>query len=147
MKRYSAAGISTSQAAPATILSLTGSTTVRPIIYDIVVGNATAVAAQAMLITLKSSTAAGTGTSVTPRPLLAGDVVAQCTALDLLTIEPTYTGASLLDIPLNAQATMRWVAAPEGELVGAATSSNGIGMLVASSTATLAENGTIHFRE
>lgn len=147
MKRYSVAGASFSQAAPTTIISLTGSTTVRPIIYDILVGNTTAVAAQSLLVSLKNSTAAGTGTSVTPRPLLAGDVVAQCTALQILTGEPTYTGASLLDIPLSVQATMRWVAQPEGELVGAASASNGIGMLIASGTATLVENGTIHFRE
>jgi len=142
MKRYGVAGISNSQAAPATIIGITGASTVRPVLYDLIIGNATAVAAQALVVGVFLYTAAGTSTAVTPAPLMAGDVVAQCTAGQTHTVEPTYAGASLLTIALNAQASFRFVASPYGEIVGAATTSNGIGVKVTSSTATLAENCT-----
>jgi hypothetical protein len=147
MKRYGVAGISNLQAAPATIIGITGASTVRPVLYDLIIGNATAVAAQALVVGVFLYTAAGTSTAVTPALLMANDVVAQCTAGQTHTVEPTYTGAAILSIPLNAQASFRFVCAPYGEIVGAATTANGIGVKVTSSTATLQENATANFWE
>ncbi|OHB75584.1 MAG: hypothetical protein A2W31_00820 [Planctomycetes bacterium RBG_16_64_10] len=50
-----------------------------------------------------------------------------CSAGENHTVEPTYT-TELLRFSINQQATFRWVAAPDGELIAPATASNGIGL-------------------
>jgi hypothetical protein len=147
-KKYSVAGTNNSQAAPATIINLIGSTAIRPRVFDILVGSAQTPADQAMQIQCGRTTAVGTaGSSPTPLPLDPADVASVSTAGTGHTAEPTYAATFLLQFGLNQRATFRWVAAPDSELVGSATASNGVGLKVSTSTATLVMNGTTLFFE
>jgi hypothetical protein len=45
------------------------------------------------------------------------------------TVEPTYTVAGgLMDVPINQNATFRWIAAPGREFINPATNAAGIGL-------------------
>ena len=98
-------------------------------LYDILVGSEASPADNAFLYTVQRCTAAGTSTAVTPRNLDPASATTEMDAGENHTVEPTYTAsAELLFIPVNQRATMRWVAAPGGELVFPATASNGFGV-------------------
>lgn len=128
--------------------NLVAGTTVRPRIYDFVVGQGGTPADNAMFWLLQRSTTAGTLTSVTPAKLDSADPVAIATAGQDATIEPTYTAANeLLEIPLNQRASYRWVAAPGGEIVVPATASNGVGFQVKSAAYTGTADVSFHFEE
>lgn len=83
-------------------------------------------------------TTAGTGAAVTPQATDPADTLASTfVAKQTITADPTLTaGAILLWIPLNQNATFRWVANPQYELVIPATASNGFGFGVSAATAT-----------
>ena len=127
-RRYSTDGAQNAAAAT-TIIGLTSASTIRPAIYEVVFGSAATPADQAFNLQLNRFTAAGTSTGVTPQALDPGDPASLATGGENHTVEPTYTsGSVLLSFSINQQATFRWVAAPEGELVCPATAANGIGI-------------------
>jgi hypothetical protein len=112
-----------------TLLTLIGGTTIRPLVYDIIVGSTATPADNALEFILQRCTAAGTSTSVTPTANDSADPAAIATAGVNHTVEPTYTsGAILVDIAMNQRATQRWVPSPGREIKLPATAANGVGL-------------------
>ena len=147
-RRYSVDGAQNA-AASTTVIGLTSAATIRPKIYEVLFGSGATPADQAFNMQLNRYTAAGTSTGVTPQALDPGNPASLASAGENHTVEPTYTSAAvMLSFSINQQATFRWVAAPEGELVCPATAANGIGLLfvVVSGGTALAE-ATFHFLE
>jgi hypothetical protein len=131
-----------------TIAVITSAATVRPAIYDVIVGSRAAVADQACTYDFQRFTAAGTTTPVTPVALNPSDPASLAAGGHTATAEPTYTASTiLLKFSVNQRATFRWVAAPGGELVSPATAANGIGFKGNTPTTAFAVDGVIHFEE
>lgn len=149
MRAYSVSGPNASGSSNKTLVTVIGATTVRPRVFDIILGSQATPADQAAEYSIKRFTAAGTaGSSPTPNPLDPSDVASVATAGITHSAEPTYTaGSTLLDINLNQRATFRWVASPGMELVGPATASNGLGLSLVASTAALVQYGNVFFFE
>lgn len=131
-----------------TLLGLTGGTTIRPVIFDVVVGSPATPADNALEFILQRYTAAGTSTAVTPEPLDSGDPAAIATAGVNHTVEPTYTsGKIVLDLAMNQRATQRWVPSPGREIKLPATAANGVGLQPVHASFTGNVTGTIHFED
>ena len=148
-RRYSIDGAQAVGSPTVSVLGLTGATTIRPEIYDIIFGSTATPADNALQWILRRYTAAGTGTTVTPQALDPADPAALATAKENHTGgEPTYTSNSvLLNISANQRSTQRWVAAPGGELKIPATANNGIGVEPIHSSFTGSVEVTIHYAE
>lgn len=128
-RRYSIATTDTNTAAT-TQLGLVGTSAVRPQIFDILVSSVATPADNAGEYFVQRITTTGTSTGVTPAALDSGDPAATCPAGANHSAEPTYTANTVcLRFATNQRATFRWVAAPESELKGPATASNGFGLL------------------
>jgi hypothetical protein len=126
-RRYSATGDQTA-ASTATLLGIASATTVKPAVYDVLVGSDATPADTASQFSLSRFTVAGTGTAVSELPLDPDDPASLATAQSNHTAEPTYTaGEDMLVIDLNQRATLRWVAAPGSEIYMPATAANGLG--------------------
>ena len=121
-----------------TLLALISATTVRPRLYDLILGSGAAVADVTTKYHLERFTAVGTeGSGFTPIALDPADPAAKSDYGVAHTAEPTYTAsAHLLAISLNQRATFRWIAAPGSELIAPATANNGIGLQSQASTGT-----------
>lgn len=133
-----------------TIVTMISAATIRPRLYDILIGCAATPADQATKFSLLRCTAAGTaGSSFTPIALDPNDPAALATCgQGVFSVEPTYTANSnLLVLDVNQRATVRWVAAPGGELMAPATASNGIGLRSLSGTGTATHEGSFHWEE
>jgi hypothetical protein len=92
-------------------------------------------------------TAAGTSTSVTPKPLDPADAATESDAGENHTVEATYTaGENLLSFPVHQRATFKWEAPPYGELVYPATASNGFGVKTPTMAA-LTITAMLHYEE
>ena len=127
-RRYAIDGQDTNTATTS-ILGLTSATTVRPRIFDLIMGSDATPADNAAKYVLQRYTAAGTATSVTPQAIDPADPAALASAGKAHTVEPTYTAnAIMLHWAQNQRATFRWVAAPMSEIVLPATAANGIGI-------------------
>lgn len=141
-------GVSNESASTPTIAVVTSAATVRPRIYDLVLGSRAAVNDYACTYDVQRFTAAGTTTAYTPVPIDPGDPASLTAAGTTATVEPTYTSnAFLLKFSCNQRATFRWVAAPGGELVLPATASNGAGLKGNTPTTAFAVDGIIYFEE
>ncbi len=150
-RRYAGFGQTvTDSGAAQTLLTMFGATTIRPAIYDLIMGSAATPAEQAAAIQLERLTAVGTeATGFTPVALDPDDPasLADC-GVGNFSSEPTYTAAStLLDFGLHQKATYRWVAAPGGELIVPATAANGIGVKAEEATAAYNIDTTLHWME
>lgn len=146
-RNYFAAG-SVGVGSGVTAISVVGGTTIRPRIYEILIGCAAAPADAATEWAAQRLTADGTGTSVTPTALDPGDPSAIATSKKTYTIEPTYTANALLfDEPVNQRASFRWVAVPGKELVVPNTSANGIGIRSIQSTVSTTHQAAIYWEE
>lgn len=149
-RRYSgqgAAAVGTDK----TILTLFGATTIRPRIYDVIIGCGATPADLATKFLLNRLTALGTeGSGFTPVALDPGDPasLADC-GVGTFSVEPTYTASAIVlgVISLNQRATFRWVASPGGELVIPATANNGIGLKTNASGGTAVHEGLFHWEE
>ena len=148
MRRYSIDGQDTNTA-NTTILSLISATTVRPKIYDLVLGSDATPADNAAEYVLQRVTTAGTATGVTPAALDPADPAALASSGEAHSAEPTYTAnAIMLQFAVNQRATFRWVAAPGGEIVLPATANNGVGLRVITvAGSAINVNCCIHFEE
>jgi hypothetical protein len=129
-RRYSTIGSQT-YAASDTIVSLANAgTTIRHILYELILGSSTTPADQAFNITVGRITAEGTNTDVVP---VAHDSASPASLVgggSNHTVEPTYTaGAEVLNISMNQQATFRWVVPPEEGFISPVTAANGFGVL------------------
>lgn len=147
-RRYSIDGQDTNTAATS-ILGLTSASTIRPKVYDLVLGSDATPADNAAEYVLQRYTAAGTVTAVTPQALDPGDPAALASAGEAHSAEPTYTAnAIMLQWAQNQRATFRWVAAPEGEIVLPATAANGVGIqVIGIAGSAVNTNALIHYAE
>jgi hypothetical protein len=118
-------------------------------IYDLIVGSPAAPADNNVQFDVFRCTTAGTaGSAVTPAALdLADTLASTIVAGQAHTVVPTVSGPSMLSIPLNQRATMRWVAPPGGELIIPATASNGFMIQTPVAANLPAVGGTVHFDE
>jgi hypothetical protein len=148
MANYSVQGLNETGTANKTLINLIAATTVRPRLYDLIIGSAATPADQAANFLVGRTNAVGTaGASPTPAPLDPADPASLATAGITHSVEPTYSGVNLLDIPMNQRATFRWVASPGSELVAPATANNGIGLKLLTATATSIYYATELFNE
>lgn len=147
--RYASTGFQTPVAATfKTMLELKAGTTVRPRVYDFLMGASGTPADNALEYALQKTTAAvGVGTSVTPEPLDPADVAALVTVLEDLTTEPTLAGIPIFDIGVNLRASYRWVAAPDSEIIIAAVANEGLAAMVLSSAYTGQAEATLMHEE
>lgn len=131
------------------IINLTGGTTVRCKVYELIVSYSGTPADAAALFVMELTTTAGVG----------GTVLAE-TPLDPLTdtaigaaVGGTFStkpadAAELMQFALNQRATFRWCASPDGELITVAASAEGIMLNCESvSTGTPNVDATIHWLE
>ena len=147
-RRYGATAELTPVAANDSIWNLIAATTVKPGIYDLILGCATTPADVGANIQISRTTADGTATSVTPLALDPDDVAALSTFKSDYTAEPTYTASTILmSISMNQRATFRWVAAPGGELYANSLAANGLGCRFVATGSTVAWESTIHWVE
>lgn len=131
-----------------TAVGLTSAATVRPRIYEIVLGTSGTPADNALNWLLQRFTAAGTSSAATPTALDPADPAALASGGQNHTVEPTYTaGAILLNIDANQRSTQRWVASPGGELVLPATAANGAGLQTSNASYTGNVDGTLYYAE
>ena len=128
-RRYSAVGSDTNTAAT-TMWSVISATTIRPKIYEILIGSVATPADNAWEFVIGRITTAGTSTAFTPIALDPADPASLAAVGFNHSAEPTYTAnAYLLRIAGNQRAAVRWIAAPGGELTLPATAANGAGCL------------------
>ena len=149
MKKYAIEG-SQNVANPATILGLTGSGSIQPgISFILMTLDASATIADVTVGgTLQRTTAAGTSTAVTPRPLLPGGPAAVSTAGENHTAEPTYTsGAELLVTGWTMHVKFQFQAYPGDEIYATLSSANGLGFKLNHGSSTVLINGTMFFVE
>jgi L-asparaginase II len=145
-RRYAIVGEQNATASD-TIIGITSAATIRPSVYEIIVGSAATPADQAFNLMLKRYTAVGTATAVTPQALDPNDPAALAAGISNSTVEPTYTaGANMLSISINQQATFRWVVPPEEGIKAPATANNGLGLqfVVVSGGTALTEATFLH---
>jgi len=130
-RRYSIADDQAMTATPGdSVLSIVGTTDVRPRIYDLIFGTTGTPADTMIQYLLQRFTADGTGDALVPTALDSGDPTAVGAFLGNHSAEPTYTaGEILLQVALNQRATFRWVASPGSEIVLPAHATNGAGFM------------------
>lgn len=117
-------------------------------VYDMVVGSEATPQDSIFLWRCFYVTAPGTATAVTPQALDISDTIASTVVgNENHTIDATPSGVSVLQIPLNQRATFRWVAAPGGELIAPATTTDGFALYTPTASALIAVSATIHFDE
>ncbi len=131
-----------------TLINIEGSTAVRLHVYDIIIGARIAPADVAGSVEVVNTSTIGTGGSgLSEAPLDPADAASQATALGgTFSGEPT-AGNVLLRLPHHQRNTVRWIAAPRGELVSALADADGLALLAdIPSTAFIAEY-TVHWWE
>ncbi len=149
MPRNYAVSVSDTNTASTTMVGVTSAATVRPAIYELIIGSQATPADNAWEFYLQRYTAAGTSTAFTPIALDPADPASLASAGYNHSVEPTYTANGfLMRVAGNQRATFRWVANPGAELKMPATAANGIGLLsqsVAGSAVTM--TFTVYFVE
>lgn len=112
------------------LISITGSTAVRPSLREVILGSRATPADQAAAYQLQNVTAAGDRTALTAAPRDSGDPVALSTPRGQAggTTDPTFGTNIFLLISLNQRATFRWIAAPDGEILLPVGTANGAGL-------------------
>ena len=131
-----------------TILCIVGVSTRRYWTKDLWVSSSSAPGDTTSELNVIRGTVSGTGTGVTPRILDPGNPAALTAGEGgTFTGQTKTASSSLLDISVNQRATVRWMAYPEGELVGPATSDNWIGVESIANASVPVINCTIHYME
>jgi hypothetical protein len=96
---------------------------------------------------IRTTGTAGAGASVTSEALDPADVASTTTNLEDLTTEATTAGIELFELPVNVRASYRWVAAPKGEIIVAATANLGCAFRSKSPGFILQTDCTVHHKE
>ena len=131
-----------------TALTMVSASTIRPSLFDVVIGCDATPADQAARFVIQRFTAAGTVTAVTPEPTDPADPAALATSGSNASVEPTYTAGKILQtIPLNQRATFRWVADPLRGYKAPATAANGLGCQSVAATGTAAHYANFTWEE
>ena len=126
-------------------LFIEGGTDQRPQIYDWTSGWGGTPADNAISLRFQRTSAAATGTSVTPEPLDPADPVSLTTTGEDVTVEGTLAGIPIFEQIINQRATYRWVAAPGGEIVIAATANAGVAWAAFHASYASTHEVTAHF--
>ena len=144
-RRYSVAQQDTNTAATS-MIGITATAAVRPRIYDLLMSSGGTPADNGVLYLLERHTLPGTNTAFTPVALDPGDPASLTTGGYNHTVEPTYTANSfLLRICHNMRATVRFPAAPDGEIVLPATANSGASLLSSAVSTAFLDDFTLHF--
>lgn len=131
-----------------TVLSIIAATTVRPALYDIVLSSNSTPNDYSADFQVQRFSADGTGSAVTPQPLDFADRAALTTSKHTYTAEPTLTANEiLLRLAHNQRASVRWVAAPGGEIVVPALAGDGLALLCNAVSTQFTEVATMMFEE
>lgn len=132
-----------------TVLSLESAATIRPEIYEVLIGSGATPGDLATIFHLERFTAVGTeGSGFTPHAIDPADPAALADYGVAHSAEPTYTANAILyKLPLNQRATYRWVAAPGSGFKAPDTALNGIGLQSQSSGGVVVHEATILHEE
>ena len=147
---YSAAFNATNtQSTTLPLCALLSATTIRPKIYDVLIGSSGSPADNAAEYLFQRQTTAGTSTAFTGVALDPADPASLAAfGYTFTSAGPTLTSnAYVLEIGMNQRQFVRWIAAPGGELVSPATANNGIAILAAAVSATWTAQVTVHWAE
>ena len=146
-RKYSYSGSATNTGSQ-TLFNVTGAATIRPFIYEYVIGSQGSPADQQARYQVQRHTAAGTGTAVVGQAIDPADPATLCIAARAHSGEPTLTASAFLDeIGINQRVTFRWVAYPGGELIIPATAANGLSFFTNAVTSTWTAVLKIHVAE
>lgn len=146
-RRYSSSG-DQAVGTNVTVIGLTGATTIRLKLYDLMISCGASPADLTTLFHVERFTAAGTSSAFTPIALDPDDPAALAAAGFNHTVEPTYTADKiLLRMAVHQKMTFRWAAAPGKELVAPATAANGLGLQSQSSGGTAVHDATMLHEE
>ena len=131
------------------MFSLTGTSTTRVRVYDIISGSDATPADNAAKFAIRRTTANGTtSTTVTPTALDPADPASAVTYTTAWSANPTITASSdLLQFAHNMRSTFRWVAVPGGELVIPATAGAGLALMAVVTTTAANYAWTTHWEE
>ncbi len=144
MARWAAAG-NKGAASVQTVLHLNAAAASprRAKLYDVSLGCGASPADNAFTWIFQRATTAPTGATLVPNSLDPADTLASTiVATQTTTADGTLTSAAILNrFALNQRATFRWVAAPYGELIIPATTSNGIMIGLSAATTTSFDAG------
>lgn len=145
-RNYNSYGVVTA-GANKTAVTLISAATIRPKIYELLIGCAATPAAQAALWALQRLTAEGTGTAFTPVAEDNADPASLASSATNHSVEPTYTANAYLFIQaLNQQASWSERFTPGAEPTLPA-STNGAGLRTISSTGTAVHNCSLMWSE
>ena len=102
----------------------------------------------AFLVQLQHCTTAGTSTAVTPQKLDPGDRVAQATAGENHTVDPTLTANAIpFSQGCHTRNAINLFLGPGYEIVTPATASNGLALRTPTAGSLIAVNATLHYEE
>jgi hypothetical protein len=150
MRRYSGY-VSATNTASATVpmLNLTGGTTTRLRIGDIIIGsNATPADNYAQFALRRTSAAGTTSATFTPTALDPADPAAAAVFATAWSVNPTITASSdLLEVSMNQRATFRWVAAPDSEIIVPATAGAGVALMSVATSGNASYTHTVLWQE
>ena len=149
MRRYGATGAQTPNTTTyKSILQLTGATTFRFGLYDVVFSTNGTPADNDITYGIQRTTADGTDTAVTPAPPDPADPASLVTAGEDASSEPTDASIiPLLEVGVHQRATFRWAAAPGGEIIVAAVANEGLTLQSLSSAFTGKTLATAYWQE
>lgn len=149
MANYGASAKAVSSVADTGYVAVTSpATTMRPKVYDVLVGSATTADAANTWAMKRCTTNGGTPAAYTELKLDPDSAAPGAVGTVSWATDPVDTADSeLLTFGLNQRATFRWVAAPGGELIGPATDVNGLFFLSVTTTAAANHDVTVHWSE
>ena len=146
-RKYSYSGSATNTASQ-TFFNITSATTIRPFIYEYVLGSSGSPGDQAARYQIQRHTAAGTGTAVTGQAIDPNDPAPLTIGARAHSGEPTLTANAFMDeIGMNQRVTFRWVAYPGGELIMPATAANGLSFFTNAVTSAFTVIAKVHVAE
>jgi hypothetical protein len=133
MPRYTVSAVTTAGSTTLPIISLYGSTTVRPKIREIGLFNTTTTAVALKVV--RVTTTGTQGTALTEMPLIPEDPAAIATAFNTHSVAPTITTGDLYRVDLGAAIGSGVVLKFEETGLGIpATANNGIAVVVSTGT-------------
>jgi hypothetical protein len=150
MRTYSSTGVTAVSGTPPTsIVSLTSTTTVRPVVVEVAWGCHTTPADQALRMGIKRTTTTGTATATTPKAHDPADPASLLGsgARAVFTAEPSK-GDTLYDIGIHQRSSYRWQTTGDRAWILPATANYGLVLectSISSGTPTIA--GTIVHQE
>lgn len=150
MRKYNGYSNATNTASTTVpMFTITGATTFRLRLYDFISGSDASPADNAAKFSFRRISSNGTTlATVTPNALDPADPASLAVYTTAWSVNPTITASSdLLQIPHNQRATVRWVAAPDGELVVPATSGAGLALMAVVTSSAVNYAWTSHWME